>query len=142
MQGNLTVYSATGMYLIYTLLLLAGLVVSAPLYLWHFRRYAPTLPARLGRLKIPQLHGSIWVHAVSVGEVRAVAFLVQRLRKAYPARPIVLSTTTMAGHDLAKGTKDGADHVIYFPFDLPWCVRKALNRVKDRKSTRLNSSHT
>jgi 3-deoxy-D-manno-octulosonic-acid transferase len=89
----------------------------------------PTLPDRLGFLKIPQLRRSIWVHAVSVGEVKAVEKLLERLRQQFPGTPLVVSTATTAGQQLARERPDIADQTFYFPIDLPWCVRRTLDRA-------------
>jgi 3-deoxy-D-manno-octulosonic-acid transferase len=117
------------MYFIYTLSLLLALVLTFPVYLLRFGKYFPTLSNRLGFLKLPQLQGSIWVHAVSVGEVKAVERLLERLRQQFPRKVIVLSTATLTGQQLARGRQDLADYTFYFPIDLPWCVRRALDRV-------------
>jgi len=117
------------MYFIYTLVLTVGLIVALPYYLVRFRKYFPTLPNRLGFLTIPQLKRAIWVHAVSVGEVRAVEKLLERLRQQFPSRPLVVSTTTPAGQQLAQVRSDIVDHTFYFPLDLPWCVKRVIDRV-------------
>jgi 3-deoxy-D-manno-octulosonic-acid transferase len=117
------------MYFTYTLALTVGLVISFPYYLVRFRKYAPTLADRLGFLKLPQLSRSIWVHAVSVGEVKAVEKLLERLREQFPDRPLVVSTATPAGQQLARDRRDIVDHTLYFPIDLPWCVQRTLDRV-------------
>ena len=117
------------MYFTYTVILTAGLILSLPYYLVRFRKYAPTLADRFGFLKLPQLRGGIWVHAVSVGEVKAVEKLLERLREQFPGKPMVVSTTTPAGQQLARDRHDIVDHTFYFPIDLPWCVQRALNRV-------------
>ncbi|HEY2383866.1 MAG TPA: 3-deoxy-D-manno-octulosonic acid transferase [Terriglobia bacterium] len=117
------------MYFTYTLILALGLIVSFPYYLVRFRKYAPTLADRLGFLKLPQLRGSIWVHAVSVGEVKAVERLLERLREQFPDKPLVVSTATPAGQQLARDRRDIVDHTMYFPIDLPWCVQRTLDRV-------------
>jgi 3-deoxy-D-manno-octulosonic-acid transferase len=117
------------MYFIYTFFLLVGLALAAPYYLLKTEGYGPSLADRFGRLKTPQLHKSIWVHAVSVGEVKAVQQLLDRLRQAYPNTPLVLSTTTLAGHKLARDRADVLNHVFYFPFDLPWTLRRTLDRI-------------
>jgi 3-deoxy-D-manno-octulosonic-acid transferase len=116
------------MYLLYTFFLAAGLLITSPYYLLRFRRYGPSLKHRFGRIDIPQLQNSVWIHAVSVGEVRAVLKLVERLRALYPKAPLVLSTITPAGQQLARSAQL-ADHVFYFPFDLPGAIRRTLNRV-------------
>jgi len=117
------------MYLAYTFILTAGLILTFPYYLIRFRKYRPTLSDRFGFLKIPQLNRSIWVHAVSVGEVKAVEKLVERLREQFRSQKLVVSTTTPAGQQLACERQDIVDHTFYFPIDLPWCVRRTLNRV-------------
>src|SRR5262249_13445046 len=122
------VYSAAGMYFIYTFLLTLGLVLGSPYYLVRFRKYLPTLADRFGFLKLPHLRRAIWVHAVSVGEVKAVENLVKRLRRQFPYKPLVVSTATPTGQQLARQWRD-VDYTFYFPIDLPWCVRRAVERV-------------
>jgi 3-deoxy-D-manno-octulosonic-acid transferase len=117
------------MYFIYTFLLTLGLVLGSPYYLVRFRKYLPTLAERFGFLKLPHLRRAIWVHAVSVGEVKAVENLVKRLRRQFPGKPLVVSTSTPTGQELARKWHDDVDYTFYFPLDLPWCVRRALERV-------------
>src|SRR5215475_6196800 len=114
------------MYVTYTLCLALGLVLTLPYHLVRFRKYLPTLADRFGFLKLPQLRRAIWVHAVSVGEVRAVENLVKRLRLQFPGKPLVVSTATATGQELARKWHDDVDYTFYFPLDLPWCVRRAL----------------
>ena len=123
------VYFAANMYFTYTFCLFVGLLVSAPWYLIRSRHYFSTLKSRFGYLDIPNLKRSIWVHAVSVGEVRAVGKLMEGLRLQYPGHPVVLSTITPTGQQLARETPGLADHVFYFPFDFPGCIRRTLARV-------------
>ena len=106
-----------------------GLLATSPWYLIRSRRYMATLRSRFGYLKIPDLKRSIWVHAVSVGEVRAVRKLLESLRHQYPGQPIVLSTITPTGQQLAKESSGLADHVFYFPFDFPGSIRRTLNKI-------------
>src|SRR5262245_29627667 len=117
------------MYLVYTFLLYAGLLLTLPWYALKFRRYFPTLKDRLGYLRIPELKRSVWVHAVSVGEVKSVRKLIEKLRLIHPDQPIVLSTITPTGQQLALNTTGLADHVFYFPLDLPGSIRRTLDRV-------------
>jgi len=117
------------MYLVYTFLLYAGLILTLPWYAFKFRKYAPTLKDRLGYLRIPRLQRSVWMHAVSVGEVNAVRKLTTKLRITHPGQPIVLSTITPAGQELARSTAGLADHVFFFPLDLPGAIRRTLDHV-------------
>ena len=89
------------MYFLYTLALTVGLLLIFPYYLVRFRKYLPTVPDRFGFVKLPQMQDSIWVHAVSVGEVKAVERLLEGLRQQFPDKPLVVSTVTPAGQELA-----------------------------------------
>jgi 3-deoxy-D-manno-octulosonic-acid transferase len=117
------------MYITYTFVLTLGLILTLPYYFIRFRKYMPTVPDRLGLLKLPQLSSSIWIHAVSVGEVKATEGLVEQLRRNFPGKPVVVSTSTPAGQELARKRPDIIDHTFYFPIDLPFCVGRALRRV-------------
>lgn len=122
-------YTAAGMYFTYTLILGLGLLLTLPYYIVRFRKYLPTLPDRLGFPSLPPLQHAVWVHAVSVGEVKAVEKLVERLRGQFPGTPLVVSTATPTGQQLARERRDVIDHTFYFPIDLPFCVRRAVDRV-------------
>ena len=117
------------MYLVYTFLLYAGLLLTLPWYALKFRKYFPTLKDRLGYLQIPTLQRSVWIHAVSVGEVKSVRKLIEKLRSSHSDQPLVLSTITPAGQKLARSTEGLADHIFYFPLDVPGAIRRTLDRV-------------
>ncbi len=75
---------------------------------------------------------AIWIHAVSVGEFNGVFPLVQAVKEKYPEIPLVISTTTKAGQLLARQRAGHLAQVIYFPFDLPWCVNRFLSLLEPR----------
>ena len=116
------------MYLLYSALLAAALLLGSPYWIFQMLRhgkYRRGLGERFG--VVPQRirsesRPSIWIHAVSVGEVLAVSELVRRLRSEYPEHRVVVSTTTDTGQKLAA-SRFGADSVFYFPFDLAFCVK-------------------
>ena len=116
------------MYPLYSALLAAALLLGSPYWIYQMLRhgkYRRGLGERFGI--VPQrirLEGkrSIWVHAVSVGEVLAVSELVRQLRSEYPDHRVVVSTTTDTGQKLAAA-RFGAENVFYFPFDFEFCVR-------------------
>ena len=123
----------------YNLALLAALVVGAPWWLWRMattQKYREGLRERLGRVP-KQLASSsaaadrptIWIHAVSVGEVLAVTRLVKALDAALPDYLVAVSTTTRTGQALAR-ERFGANRVFYCPLDLPWAVRAYLRALK------------
>lgn len=117
------------MYFAYTCCLFAGLLLSAPWRLLRYRTASFSLKSRFGFIEIPALKNSIWVHAVSVGEVKAVQKLLARLRVEYPGNPLVLTTITATGQKLAQETPGLADHVFYFPFDFQGAVKRTLDRA-------------
>ena len=124
------------MYLLYSLLLAVAFVVSAPFYLWKGRgtgKYLRTLPDRMGRLPedMPPAGGpSIWIHAVSVGEVLAARILVQPLKARFPGHRVFVSTTTLTGNAVARDTVRGADGVFFAPFDFTRPVVRVLDRLR------------
>jgi 3-deoxy-D-manno-octulosonic-acid transferase len=124
------------MYLIYSALLAAALLISTPYWLLQRLRhgkYGAGLGERLGRIPKRLLtepgRPTIWVHAVSVGEVLAVGELVAELRKRFPKHHVVVSTTTDTGQKLAR-TRFGADNVFYFPLDFAFAIRPYLAALK------------
>lgn len=120
------------MYLIYTAALGLGLIVTLPYYAVRFRKYLPTLRERLGFVPPSDGERPIWIHAVSVGELRAVDPLIRRLSARPDGRPLVVSTTTPTGRKLALERSD-VDQVVYFPLDLPFAIRRALARLRPER---------
>src|SRR5688572_30504307 len=98
-------------------------------------KYVGSFRQRLGYLPVSlNLDGddSIWVHAVSVGEVLAARSVITELRRRYPRLRLFLSTTTRAGQQLARRSVTDVDGVFYFPFDWTFSVCRTLNRVQPR----------
>jgi 3-deoxy-D-manno-octulosonic-acid transferase len=122
-------------HILYSFLLAVGFVLGLPWFLWKGRasgKYLRTFRERMGRLPVYlNLDGdrSIWIHAVSVGEVLAARPLVPALRERFPGHRIFLSTTTMTGNQVAKKSLRGIDGLFYAPFDFPRAVRRALEVV-------------
>jgi 3-deoxy-D-manno-octulosonic-acid transferase len=73
---------------------------------------------------------TIWIHALSVGEVTAVQPLVQRLRGLKSECRIVFTTSTLTGFQTARRLleRDRVD-LAYFPYDLMWSVRKIIRKI-------------
>ena len=127
------------MYFVYSLLMGLAALLLVPYWLvqgLRQRKYLSNLGERLGfslpsLAKLPaQRPGAIWIHAVSVGEVLSSITLARRLKEAYPDRPLIVSTTTITGHALARERVPFADAIIYFPLDWAYCVRRAIDAVK------------
>jgi 3-deoxy-D-manno-octulosonic-acid transferase len=130
-MGPLFVY----MYFLYSTLLAVFLLLTLPYWLLQMMRhgkYRAGLRQRLGALP-RQLTGggqkpTVWVHAVSVGEVVAVSGVVQALRQKSPSTRVVISTTTRTGQKFAA-QRFGAENVFYFPLDFAFAIRPYLNAL-------------
>ncbi len=72
----------------------------------------------------------MWLQAVSVGEMLVALKLVDALRGRQPGFPLVLSTTTTTGYQLARDRAAPDIAVIYTPVDLSWAVRRAFDAVR------------
>ncbi len=98
------------------------------------RRYLRTLPSRLGFLPRSIRRGgadSIWLHAVSVGEVLSSVRLVHELRAQQPRLMVFVSTSTLAGYSVARQKlAEEAQGVFYAPADYAFAVRRVLRRIQ------------
>jgi 3-deoxy-D-manno-octulosonic-acid transferase len=125
-------------YAIYSAVTLLALVLLSPYFLYQalrHKKYVGSVKQRLGYLPVSfNLDGddSIWVHAVSVGEVLAARLVIAGLRQRYPRLKLFLSTTTRAGQELARRNIANVDGVFYFPFDWAFSTRRTLEAVKPR----------
>ena len=127
-------------YIAYDILLHLCMIVLIPYYIAKMifaGKYRHGLPERFavyGRGGPTPAAGdteTLWFHAVSVGETRAVMPLLRRFKEAHPKTRIVFSTVTETGRELAKS--EGAaliDSLIYMPLDLSWVVKRALKRIR------------
>ena len=126
------------MYAVYSVLIVLFFVGMSPYFLYQalrYRKYVGSLPQRLGYLPLSfNCDGdeSIWIHAVSVGEVLTARALLPQLRERYPRLRIFLSTTTITGQQVARSNLQYVDEVFYLPFDLRPIVNRTLRLVKPR----------
>ena len=110
----------------------------SPYFLYQairYKKYIGSLRQRLGFLPITfNIDGeeSIWIHAVSVGEALTARALAADLKARYPRLRLFLSTTTIAGQQVARRSLQHVDAVFYFPFDWTFIVRRTLNLVRPR----------
>ena len=102
--------------------------------IWRSLR-APDYRARWGERfgRFPrQLERSLWIHAVSVGEVQAAERLVRALLKDYPEWPVVVTTTTPTGSRQVEKLFGDTVHHGYFPYDVPVALRRFMARARPR----------
>jgi 3-deoxy-D-manno-octulosonic-acid transferase len=126
------------MYSLYSVLVLVLAVLASPWFIYQavrYKKYVRSLGQRMGYLPVSfNIDGdeSIWIHAVSVGEVLTARPLITELKRKYPNLRMFLSTTTMAGQQLARRSVQDVDAVFYFPFDLGFVVRRTLDLVRPK----------
>lgn len=123
--------------LFYSLGLLLVAIVTSPYWMLRmllYGKYRAGLAERLGQVPKRVTDGlrgrrTIWVHAVSVGELIAVSGVVRALQRSHPEFQVVVSTTTPTSQRLAR-SRYGAERVFYFPLDFAWIVRRYMRALR------------
>ena len=118
------------LYRFLSLLVLAAYTPYALLRSLAGRRRLGDIRGRLGFSPYPDLDGGIWVHAVSVGEVRVAGRLLGALARKSPGARLGLSVTTAAGRELAQRDGEAGSAVFAFPLDLARPVERSLAAVR------------
>ena len=112
--------------------LLAALIASPwVVYRLFVRGDRRSLAARFGAGLGDAVHGSIWLHGSSAGEIALLVPLVDRLERSGVTNPIVISAYSATGYSAARKAFPGR-RVIFFPFDLSFIVRRIFNRLDPR----------
>ena len=97
--------------------------------------YAQAIPERFGHYQPPSLGRDgagqwIWIHAVSLGETRAAALLLEPLRAHLPSMRLLLTHSTATGR--AEGAKllQPGDVQVWLPWDTPGAVQRFLEQFR------------
>ena len=94
------------------------------------KSYLDRLTQRFG-FGYPKLNsGSIWIHAVSVGEVQASIPLVNELKQHYPYKEIIITTVTPTGSKQVKNIFKDAVKTSYIPFETNFAIKNFFNSIK------------
>lgn len=121
------------MFIFYDLIFIIFALCYLPVYLFKGKFHRGFLmrlgifPAELKK-SLENKH-PIWLHAVSVGEVRASSKLLEELHKEYPGKAIVISTVTPTGNKIAQSIARKGDIVLYLPIDIRFIVRYAVKLI-------------
>jgi 3-deoxy-D-manno-octulosonic-acid transferase len=112
-----------------------AMCIYLPLLLWR-SLWQPQkrqgLRERLGFLpRLPAGRPVVWIHGVSVGEVKAASNFIAQLQRARPDLQLVVSATTPNGHVVARQEYPHLP-VVFYPLDLLRCPARALRRVQPR----------
>lgn len=121
--------------LIYSSLMLALMPVLLLRLLWRARRerlYGHAIAERFGVYRIPAQSGNVWIHAVSLGETRAVQALVQALRQAHPDMLFVFTHGTATGRQQGDSLLQAGDVQVWQPWDAPFAVQRFLRHFQPR----------
>ena len=123
--GFVTFFFITGPFFLYRLWRRGKLL---PQFGQRFGFYAKEVRERLAP------GADLWIHAVSVGEVKIARVLIDRLRELRPDLRVVVSTTTGTGFTLAKARLENEQtYVIYNPIDFLWSVVHAFKLIQPRR---------
>jgi 3-deoxy-D-manno-octulosonic-acid transferase len=90
--------------------------------------YREALGERLGLGPRPDRTGRLWIHAVSLGETRASAALVEALRARRPGLQLLLTHGTATGRAAGAALMQPGDVQAWLPWDSPGAVRRFLAR--------------
>ena len=108
-----------------------------PIYLlrlwWRGRAeplYRHALPERLGLGAVPMEPGSVWVHAVSLGETRAAAALIDALRRQHPGMRLLLTHSTATGREAGADLLRHGDRQAWLPYDTPAATARFFDHFK------------
>lgn len=109
-------------YNIIALLLTPLFALALPIYLLVHPEKRKVISKRLGfGLELParRKKATLWIHALSVGEVTSAHHLVQLFHRHHrESTTVIFSTTTLSGQQLAKRLIGPyCDALIYYPFD-------------------------
>ncbi len=116
----------TGVYLLLHLFL--------PLLKHLGKRYSYGLEQRLGLYDdylLPEIQSQkrLWLHAASVGEVRAAVIVAEAFLQEIPGLSVVLTTTTEQGNKIAKNLFPDDIPCLMAPLDVPIVVARALQKI-------------
>ena len=127
--GAVRTFFATGLY---HAIWITGCVLLSPWLISRILfdpRYRAGLVERTGRLPLLVTDKKVvWIHGVSVGEIKAAGTIIERLQRSYPHVHLVISSTTPNGHAVA--CQQHSQHtVVYFPLDFGLFPGRALDRI-------------
>ncbi len=98
----------------------------------RYREYFERWRERFGFSRGPRLNDSIWIHAVSMGEVNAAMPLIDALMNRYADAPFVITTVTPTGSERVRRVYGERVTNLYLPYDLPASIRRFLDRIRPR----------
>ena len=128
------------MDLLYNILMLTAAVVGLPFFAFRFireRRFRERLRQNLGFFPADTLsrvvgRSPVWFQAASVGEVVAASSIIREFKRQLPNIPVLISSGTISGYDMAQRIIPEADAVIFYPPDLPGLPDRIVGKILPR----------
>lgn len=125
------------MIFIYNFIFMVGFLIASPYFLYKLIRsdkWREGLRMRLGLYGRPIFEKlknkkTLWIHAASVGEVKAVLPLARKIQNHWPQYHVVLTTVTRTGNQLARRELGDSATVLYFPLDFFFSVSSAIRLI-------------
>lgn len=115
-------------FFIYDFIFLIGFVIYLPVYAYRKKMTLSALKEKLALSHYTELKKSIWIHAVSVGEVHLIQPLIKKLVQ-IQGYSIVISTTTLTGNKLAKEKYASSARIIFLPLDISFLLKKIIRII-------------
>jgi len=122
--------------LVYDLLLIFFALLVSPWLIYRFfiqKRYRDSFFQRFGR-DFPCIEKGdkplIWIHAVSMGETKAVSKLAKKIKEELKECLLIVSSITETGHAEAKRCIPEADYHVYLPFDFSWVIKPIVRQTR------------
>jgi 3-deoxy-D-manno-octulosonic-acid transferase len=94
--------------------------------------YGQAIAERFGYYGTAAQSGALWIHAVSLGETRAIRSLVKALREAYPDVRLLLTHGTATGRSEGVHVLREGDAQAWLPWDTPAAVGRFLAHFQPR----------
>jgi 3-deoxy-D-manno-octulosonic-acid transferase len=124
----------------YNILFVIFFWLSAPWYflkMWRRGNWRAGFGERFGRFgpefkAAPGERPTLWLHAVSVGEVGVCLQLIRALEPRLPAWQFAVSTTTSTGMGELRRRLPAHIRRFYYPADFPGAVRRAMDTLRPR----------
>ena len=128
------------MDLLYNILMVIVAVVGLPFFAFRTireRRFRERLRHNLGFFPpktLAKVEGKfpVWFQAAGVGEVVAASSIIREFKRQEPEIPVLISSGTASGYEMAQRIIPEADAVIFYPPDLPGLPGRIVGQVQPR----------
>ncbi len=94
--------------------------------------YRHAIGERLGDYPGAAWSGGVWVHAVSLGETKAAAALINALRAQHPGLRLLLTHSTATGREAGQSLLQAGDVQTWLPYDTPAVVQRFFAQFRPR----------